>query len=250
MERSTAYKDEYTKCIEALIEKGYAQKCNNEDNVKDGQVWYLPHHGVYHPAKGKLRVVFDCGATFQGVSLNVKLLQGPDLTNQLVGVLLRFRKHAVPVMAVIEAMFHQVGIPEQHRSFLRFLWWPDGDVRLKPEVYEMCVHTFGTISSPSCANFALRRTAEDNKDEFGTDAASTLLLDFYVDDMLKSLDEEEETVSLMKRVQKVCDKGGFNLTKFVSNSSAVIESIPVQKKLSHSNNLSCLKSFQLSVLLV
>ena len=133
-------------------------------------------------------------------------------------------------MADIEAMFHQVRVTEEHRSFLRFLWWPGGDVSLKPEVYEMCVHTFGTISSPSCANFALRKTAKDNKEMYGDDASDTLLRDFYVDDMLKSLDEDEEAVSLMSRVQQICKEGGFNLTKFISNSPAVIESIPVEKR--------------------
>ena len=228
MERSSAFKDEYTSCIESLIEKGYAKKSTDEDRHEDGQVWFLPHHGVYHPTKGKLRVVFDCGAVFHGVSLNDKLLQGPDLTNQLVGVLIRFRKHTIPVMADIEAMFHQVQVPIEQRSFLSFLWWPGGDVSLKPAVYEMCVHTFGTISSPSCANFALRKAAEDNKESYGEDAANTLLRDFYVDDMLKSL--EDEAVSLMARVQQVCAKGGFNLTKFISNSPAVIKSIPVEKR--------------------
>ena len=242
MERSVTYRDEYTSCIEALIDKGYAQKCtNDEHNKKDGRVWYLPHHGVYHPTKGKLRVVFDCGATYQGVSLNDKLLQGPDLTNQLVGVLIRFRKHTVPVMADIEAMFHQVRVTEEHRSFLRFLWWPGGDVSLKPEVYEMCVHTFGTISSPSCANFALRKTAKDNKEMYGDDASDTLLRDFYVDDMLKSLDEDEEAVSLMSRVQQICKEGGFNLTKFISNSPAVIESIPVEKRAASLQEFELLK---------
>ena len=56
-------------------------------------LWYIPHHGVYHPKKpDKLRVVFDCSAEFQGHSLNRHLLQGPDLTNSLVGVLCRFRE--------------------------------------------------------------------------------------------------------------------------------------------------------------
>ncbi|KAK0145450.1 hypothetical protein N1851_015638 [Merluccius polli] len=46
---------------------------------------------VYHPKKGNLRVVFDCGAEFRGNSLNSQLLQGPYLTNSLLGVLTRFR---------------------------------------------------------------------------------------------------------------------------------------------------------------
>ena len=49
---------------------------------------YIPHHGIYHPKKNKIRVVFDCSARFKGTSLNDHLLSGPDLTNNLMGVLL------------------------------------------------------------------------------------------------------------------------------------------------------------------
>lgn len=93
-----------------LISKGYAERVLAEDlGRSDGKVWYIPHHGVYHPQKGKLRVVFDCGATFQGMSLNNQLLQGPDLTSSLIGVITRFRKEKVVITADIEAMLHQVG---------------------------------------------------------------------------------------------------------------------------------------------
>ncbi|XP_070569421.1 uncharacterized protein [Ptychodera flava] len=92
-----------------IIEKGYAiQVPNDELDRDDGKVWYIPHHGVYHPKKPeKIRVVFDCSAKFQGVSLNNLLLQGPDLTDNLLGVLLRFRQEPIALMADIEAMFHQ-----------------------------------------------------------------------------------------------------------------------------------------------
>lgn len=55
------------------------------------KLWYIPHHGVYRPWKGKLRVVFDCGAEYKGVSLNGQLLQGLNLTSSLVGDLMRFK---------------------------------------------------------------------------------------------------------------------------------------------------------------
>ena len=46
--------------------------------------------GCFTLKKLKLRVVFDCGATYGGASLNAELLQGPDLTSSLIGVLTRF----------------------------------------------------------------------------------------------------------------------------------------------------------------
>ena len=46
----------------------------------------------------------------------------------------------------------------------------------------MGVHVLGGVSSSSCSNYALRKTASDNQDEFGNDAAETLRKNFYVDD--------------------------------------------------------------------
>ena len=73
---------------------------------EDGDTWYIPHHGVYHPHKpGKIRVVFECSAKFVGLSLNSIFYKGPDLSNSLVGVLTRFREDRVAVMADIELVF-------------------------------------------------------------------------------------------------------------------------------------------------
>ena len=53
------------------------------------RTWYLPHHPVFDDKKpGKIRVVFDAAGTCNGTSLNKVLLTGPDLLNNLVGVLL------------------------------------------------------------------------------------------------------------------------------------------------------------------
>lgn len=94
------------------------------------------------------------------------LMQGPDLTSTLTGVLTRFRKEPIVLMSDIEAMFHQVRVPEEDADLLRFLWWPNGDFSQCMVEYRMVVHLFWATSSPSCANFALRRCAEDNKQFF------------------------------------------------------------------------------------
>lgn len=48
-------------------------------------------------------------------------MQGPDLTNSLIDVLLRFRQESIALMADIEGMFHQVRVPMADRRLLRFL---------------------------------------------------------------------------------------------------------------------------------
>ena len=72
----------------------------------------------------------------------------------------------------------------EDRGALRFLRWPDGNLDLEPEEFMMTVHLFGAVSSPSCANFALRKTAADNQADFSKEAVRTVDRNFYVDDCL------------------------------------------------------------------
>ncbi|PIK42035.1 hypothetical protein BSL78_18708 [Apostichopus japonicus] len=154
-QKDPKYYEDYKGFMQGLLDKGYAVPITDEETHRDdGKVWYVPHHGVYHPQKKKIRVVFNCAAKFKGVSLNDKLLQGPDLTNSLVGVLLRFRMEPIALMADIEAMFYQVRVQREHRDLLRFVWWPDGNTDQPLREYKMMVHLFGAVSSPSCANYA------------------------------------------------------------------------------------------------
>ena len=106
--------------------------------------------------------MFDCSAKFQGTFLNDQLLriQGPDLTNTLVGILTRFQQEQIAFMSDIEAMFYQVQVFSSDCDSLQFLWWPDGDLDKDPEEYQMLVHLFGGASSLSCTNFALKKTAD------------------------------------------------------------------------------------------
>ena len=67
----------------------------------------------------------------------------------------------------------------------------------------MCVHVFGGTSSPSCSNYALKRTSIDGKDQFGLEAAKTLQNNFYVDDLLKSVAQEDQAIQLIKNVSYV-----------------------------------------------
>lgn len=123
--RDPLFHKDYTAFMDNLLSNGYAERVPTTDLARsDGKVWYIPHHGVCHPKKGKIRVVFDCAASFQGTSLNAQLLSGPDLTSTLIGVLTRFRKEPVVLMSDVEAMFHQVQVPEEDVDLLRFLWWP------------------------------------------------------------------------------------------------------------------------------
>ncbi|XP_072175534.1 uncharacterized protein [Diadema setosum] len=87
----------------------------------------------------------------------------------------------------------------------------------------MKVHLFGAASSPGCANFGLKRAADDGEKEFGKDAADYIRKEFYVDDGLKSVPTIEDAVSLLKSAQGICSKAGLKLHKIMSNRKEVLE---------------------------
>lgn len=155
-------------------------------------------------------------------------MQGPDLTNTLIGALVRFREEPIAVMADVESMFYKVRVPETDADLLRFLWWPAGDLSTSVKEYRMMVHLFGATSSPSVASYALQRTAEDQRGTAAPEAVETVLRNFYVDDCLKSVATVEEAVFLVKNLLDLCAEGGFSLTKWVSNNRRVLSTIPAE----------------------
>ena len=69
--------DVYDNEVTKLVNKGYAEHVP-EDCIDDLECWYLPHHAVAKK-NGSFRIVYDCANKFDGVSLNDRCLQGPNL---------------------------------------------------------------------------------------------------------------------------------------------------------------------------
>ena len=68
------------------------------------------------------------------------------------------------------------------------------------------------------------------KKSFDPSTIDTLRHNFYVDDLLKSVPTPENAITLMEQLIELCAKGGFNLTKFVSNNRKVWSAIPQAKR--------------------
>ena len=157
--------EKYTSIIkeDTSIIKGYVIEVPDAHKVENrsDKEWYLPHHPVLNPNKpGKVRRVLNGAAKFDGASLNKCLLTGPHLLQNLIYVLLRFRQHPYAVSADIEGMFLQVGVLPSDQPSLRFLWREDPTTNVV--VYQYARHILGAKDSPTCANYALQRTARDN----------------------------------------------------------------------------------------
>ena len=224
-----AFRDQYTEKMNTYLSSGFAVKAPDDPKTHIPR-WYLPHHAVFHPQKQKIRVVFDCSAQYNQHSLNQELLQGPDLMNNLVGVILRFRQERIALASDIEGMFHQVRVHECDQNALRFLWFEDGNSSKDVTEYQMAVHLFGATSSPSVCCFALKETANYQENHCSSSAVSTIHNNFYMDDLLKSTSTPEEASALASELTDVLKKGGFRLTKWISNDPTVLSIIPPEDR--------------------
>ena len=222
-------KSVYQQSIDSDVEKEFV-KILDESEVKGTfeKEWYLPHHPVLNPNKpGKVRRVCNAASKYKELFLNDKLPAGPDLLHGLIGTIFRFREGPRAQTADIESMFLQVQVPEQDRSCLRFLWRPRTNEPVR--IYEYQHHLFGAKSSPTCANYALKRVGLDNEKEYPI-AAKAIQYNFYMDDFIKSVETPEEAIEVFNQLQPLLSQHGCELKKWISNDDAVTEAIPEDLK--------------------
>ena len=182
-------------------------------------------------------MVFDSAAETKGTSLNKVLLSGPDLTNNLLGVLLRFRQDIVAFVADIEQMFHSFLVQEQHRDLLQFIWYKDNDPNGELTEYRMKVHVFANTSSPAVATFCLRKKADVGEQEFGSDAKDFVYNNFYVDDGLKSVANPAEAIDLLTRTRAMLATANLRLHKVASSHPEVTHAFPTKDQASDLHDL-------------
>ncbi|XP_036345739.1 uncharacterized protein LOC118754983 [Rhagoletis pomonella] len=219
MQRDPQLAEQLQNKIANYLRKGYARRMTSEDAAAK-RYWYLPVFAVSNANKpGKVRLVWDAAATVNGVSLNTMLFAGPDLTTPLLSVLFKFRQKRVGITADIEEMFHQVRIRPADQTFLRFLWYEQNNT----ERDDVRVEMFSELRSICKKN----KNAAEFRDQFPR-AARCIVENHYVDDMLDSVDTDEEAVQLALNIQYIHSKGGFHIRNFLSNSDRVLKALNVR----------------------
>lgn len=93
LDKNETLKEDYTDFMNMMLENKFIEKIPEKELNKPA--WYISHHSVYHKQKKKVRIVYNCSLKYGGMSLNDALYQGPDLVNNLLGVILRFRQEPV-----------------------------------------------------------------------------------------------------------------------------------------------------------
>ncbi|KAL5497136.1 hypothetical protein EMCRGX_G013555 [Ephydatia muelleri] len=195
------------------------------------KVHYLPHHGVIRDDKQttKLRIVYDASAKEGGPSLNDFLYAGPPFGQFIFDILVRFRLHQVALVADIEKAFLMVSVAKKDMDVLRFLWVDNIHADLPNlQVLRFTRVVFGVASSPFLLNATLRYHLEmyRSADQEIVDKLERAL---YVDDVTYGADSVEDAFLLYTKSKLWLKEGGFNLRKFVTNSSVLQRRIDLQE---------------------
>ena len=94
LDANVELREQYTKFLREYLDLKDMVDITASDDKEAG--YYLPHHAVIKDSsvKTKVRVIFDGSAhSSTGVSLNDALMQGPTIQDELVSIIMLFRKH-------------------------------------------------------------------------------------------------------------------------------------------------------------
>ena len=211
---------QYDAVIHEQIQRGIVDSVGTQMSTHN-LVHYLPHHAVLREDKAttKLRIVYDASSKTCGPSLNDCLYTGPKSGQKIMDILLRFRTHRIAMAADIEKAFLMISVRKEDRDVLRFLWVKD----LKSDAPEVTVLrftrvVFGVSASPFLLNATIKHHMERSSTEY-PELVSLFMRSIYVDDVSYGADDEDTAFELYMKSKEILAKGGFNLRKFVTNST-------------------------------
>lgn len=210
-------KDECYELYETVFNEWVTEGVIEEVIGEPSDGHFLPHrHVIKLNSSTAVRPVFDASAHEKGCpSLNDCLHTGCNLIKQLTSLLNRFRLQKIGVVADIRRAFLQISINPADRRFLRFLWY---DAAGKTIVYQHKRVVFGLTSSPfllaAVIQYHLQRTRD--KANKGDSPYSLSTIDylkgcFYVDNVVVSLDSQDEVNTFMNEATSVMAEGKFDL---------------------------------------
>lgn len=162
--------------------------------------------------KTKLRIVWNSAARYLGFSLNQGLEKGPNLFNDLLHVVQRFRVERVAFVADVEKMFNQVKIATQDQDYHRFLWGGQ-DYRWKRL-------PFGDKSAPDLSIYCLLYLADEHRDSHPR-GSKIISEQTYMDDIAGSAATIEEASEIIHEIDIILGAGCFNVKEWNSNEKAL-----------------------------
>ncbi|XP_055617896.1 uncharacterized protein LOC129763133 [Toxorhynchites rutilus septentrionalis] len=223
LERNPEIKKEYHEFMREYISLGHMKLVKSSD--ENNKHFYLPHHPVIKETSSttKLRVVFDGSAKCStGFSLNDSLCVGPVIQDELITLVLRFRKHQIALVADIAKMYRQILVHPDDTRFQRIYWRFSTQAPIQP--YELQTVTYGLAPSSFLATRTLVQLATDEGKSYPL-GGPALRNNFYMDDFIGGAETIEKAIQLRKELTELLAKGGFVLRKWSSNRLEVLQGL-------------------------
>ncbi len=172
----------------------------------------------------EVRIVFDCSAKMEGVSLNDVIYAGPKLQQELFDVLVCFHRGPVVLACDIREMHLQVEIDEKDCPMF-LIQWRNCESNNEPGVYEFNRVVFGKNAAPMECQFVTQENARRNQSTHPM-AAEMVLKSTYMDDSIDSVETEVEGIELYRQLDSLWSLAGMQARKWISNSPKVISATP------------------------
>lgn len=226
--RDPVYKNQYVQFMREFEKAGHMVQATNTDHCN-----LLPHHAILTPQKltTPLRVVVD--ASFQtntGKSLNDIQYKGTINQDDLVNILLRFRKNRYVVNADIEKMYRRIYINPNQRNLQCILWRENPNEPL--HTYTLTTLSFGLKCAPYVATRCLQQLAQENQEQF-PQAAQAITNSMYMDDLLHGGDDEQQVAETAANIDRILRGANFVLRKWKTNSPNILRNISTKPE--HTN---------------
>ncbi|XP_055634308.1 uncharacterized protein LOC129774572 [Toxorhynchites rutilus septentrionalis] len=210
LQRNPDLKSQYIDFVREYQQLGHCKEVDETKDMRPLNPYFMPHHAVLRPDSSttKCRVVFDASAkpSSSDLSLNDVLLVGPVVQNELLAIILKFRKHKYVFTGDITKMYRQI---------------------LK--VLELTTITYGTASAPFQATRCLIQLAKEEESNFPI-ASNIIRKDCYVDDVISGADTFEEANEAINQLRRMLAKGGFPIRKWCSNSTQLLHNCPTEEQ--------------------
>ncbi|XP_071948741.1 uncharacterized protein [Antedon mediterranea] len=215
LQKNEKYAECYASQIDDMLQRKVARKLSDSEmRSYKGPVHYISHHGIAKPDSKStpLRIVFNSSANYKGHVLNEYWAKGPDVNNNLLAVLFRFRREQVALVGDIKKMYHSIDISMLDQHTHRFLW---RNMEIDRPIHTYCVTAvnFGDGPSATMAIRALQRTAELSAELF-PEAAQTLQENVYMDDIADNLQTVEKAYERSEEINAILSKGSFNVKEW------------------------------------
>lgn len=217
-------KMEYSRVMNEYLQLGHMKEVTHLG--PEHKKYFIPHHAVVKTTSltTKLRVVFDASAkTSTGVSLNECMYVGGQQQQDLMTLLIRWRKHKIVFKADVEKMYRQVKLDSDDQKYHTILWRTEPNMPIKE--FQLTTATFGTAAAPFMATRTLIQIAEDTRKTYPL-AERIIKNDFYVDDLISGSDNLEQAILEKDAVMNSLKTGGMVLRKWTSNDVNLLKTIP------------------------